>query len=104
MAQLPRPSSFEFDTLTGSTYEVVVFEQPDDEGFVGTLRRLPARVPSADGGPISEPMRRDTDVLRVRVFPPELTPGSRPLFALEGLGDTPVTLRRVSTIQQVRPF
>lgn len=97
-------SAFEFDTLTGSTYTVQVFPVPDADGFVGTIQRAPGRVDPADGGAGSEPLRRDTDALRVRVFPPEVKVGSRPLFVLEGLGETPVTLRRVSTVQQLRPL
>lgn len=52
-------------TLTGSVYELVRHEAPGD--VIGTLRRLPAQVPAADGGDPTAPMRRDGDAVDSRL-------------------------------------
>jgi len=83
-------------TLTGSVYEFALFPEPDENNFIGVLRRVPA----ADGGAPSAPMRRDEEplgVYRVGV----LETGKPAVFLLQGLGQLPFTVRTTSIVQTI---
>lgn len=96
---ITEPGTYEIETLTGSTYRFELFDEPDAEGVRGTLLRMPAQVPAADGREQSAAMRRDTEALRVYAFEAEV--GRKGCFLLEPLGESGSTTRLTSVIQSI---